>query len=111
VNYAVDLNSFVGYPPDINRSIGVRGPSLTDPTCLCDAATPRFFLVVLTLETVPQTGAFTQVIHLDLAVSNTSNPTGVWTIYRVDVTNDGTHTGGSNPGPYLGHYPHVGADA
>jgi hypothetical protein len=51
------------------------------------------------------------VNHLDTAVSNTSNPTGTWTIYRVDVTNDGTNTGGVNPGPYLGDYPHIGADA
>jgi len=111
VNHAVDLNSFFGYAPAIDRATGVRAQSLTDPTCLYDAATQRFFVVVLTLETVPTTGAFTQVNHLDLAVSQTANPTGAWTIYRVDVTNDGTHTGGSNPGPYLGHYPHVGADA
>src|SRR5213078_2241468 len=32
-------------------------------------------------------------------------------IYRIDVTNDGTNTGGVNPGPYLGDYPHIGADA
>jgi hypothetical protein len=51
------------------------------------------------------------VNHLDLAVSQTSNPTGQWSIYRVDVTNDGTNTGGVNPGPYLGDYPHIGADA
>jgi hypothetical protein len=51
------------------------------------------------------------VNHLDLAVSQTSNPTGGWNIYKIDVTNDGTNTGGSNPGPYLGDYPHIGADA
>ena len=111
VNHAVDLNSFFGYAPAIDRATGVRAQSLTDPTCLYDAATQRFFLVVLTLETVPQTGAFTRVNHLDLAVSQTANPTGAWTIYRVDVTNDGTNTGGTNPGPYLGDYPHIGADA
>ena len=66
---------------------------------------------MLTLEVVPTTGAFTHVNHLDLAVSQTSNPTGRWNIYRIDVTNDGTNTGGVNPGPYLGDYPHIGADA
>jgi hypothetical protein len=111
VNHAVDLNSFYGYPPAINRTTGVRGQFVTDPTCLYDAATQRFFLVVLTLEVVPTTGAFTTVNHLDLAVSQTSNPTGGWNIYRIDVTNDGTNTGGANPGPYLGDYPHIGADA
>ena len=110
VNNAVDLNSFFGYAPAINRATGVRGPFVTDPSCLYDTATQRFFLIALTLETHPN-GAFTTVNHLDLAVSQTSNPTGQWSIYRVDVTNDGTNTGGVNPGPYLGDYPHIGADA
>ncbi len=111
VNHAVDLNSFFGYPPAINRSTGVRGQFVTDPTCIYDAASQRFYFVVLTLEVVPTTGAFTTVNHLDLAVSQTANPTGSWNIYRIDVTNDGTNTGGANPGPYLGDYPHIGADA
>ncbi|TMD61424.1 MAG: hypothetical protein E6I87_02855 [Chloroflexi bacterium] len=110
VNHAVDLNSFYGYPPAINRTTGVRGQFVTDPTCYYDAATQRFFLVALTLETRPN-GSFTLVNHLDIAVTQTSNPAGSWNIYRVDVTNDGTNTGGSNPGPYLGNSPHIGADA
>src|SRR6266545_4066400 len=112
VNHAVDLNSFYGYAPAIDRAHGnVRGPFVTDPTCIYDAGTQRFFLVVLTLEVVPTSGAFTTVNHLDLAVSQTSNPTGGWNIYKIDVTNDGTNTGGVNPGPFLGDYPHIGADA
>jgi len=111
VNHAVDLNSFLGYPPAINRTTGIRGPEVTDPSCLYDAQTQRWFLVVLTLETVPTTGAFTHQNHLDLAVSTTADPTGTWNIYRTNVTNDGTNTGGVNPGPYLGDYPHIGADA
>jgi hypothetical protein len=110
VNHAIDLNSFYGYTPAINRTTGVRGPFVTDPSCLYDAATQRFFVVVLTLNTNPN-GSFTLVNHLDIAVSQTSNPTGGWNIYRIDVTNDGTNTGGVNPGPYLGDYPHIGADA
>ena len=111
VNHAVDLNSFYSYAPAINRTTGVRGQFVTDPSCLYDAQTQRFFVVVLTLEVVPTSGAFTTVNHLDIAVSQTSNPTGGWNIYRTDVTNDGTNTGGANPGPFLGDYPHIGADA
>ena len=111
MNHAVDLNSFYGYAPAINRTTGLRGQFVTDPTCIYDAATQRFFLVVLTLEVVPTTGAFTNANHLDLAVSATSDPTGAWNIYRLDVAGDGTNTGGVNPGPYLGDYPHIGADA
>ena len=110
VNHAVDLNSFFGYAPAIDRSTGVRAQFVTDPSCYYDVATQRWFVTVLTLETAPN-GAFTLVNHLDTAVSQTSNPTGIWNIYRVDVTNDGTNTGGVNPGPYLGDYPHIGADA
>jgi hypothetical protein len=111
VNHAVDLNSFYGYPPAINRSTGVRGQFVTDPTCIYDAATQRFFLVVLTLEVNPATGAFTTQNHLDLAVSATSNPTGSWNIYRIDVTGDGSPGNTGGPCPCLGDYPHIGADA
>src|SRR5215469_18392583 len=110
VDNAVDLNSFYGYPPAINRTDGIRGQFVTDPSCMFDTQTQRFFVLALTLETNPNTGAFTTVNHLDLAVSQTSDPTGGWNIYRIDVTNDGTNTGGVNPGPYLGDYPPIGAD-
>jgi hypothetical protein len=111
VNNAVDLNSFYGYDAAINRTTGVRGPFVTDPTCIYDAASQRFFVVVLTLETFPN-GAFTLENHLDLAVSATSDPTGVWNIYRVDVTNDGSANPAiGNACPCLGDYPHIGADA
>jgi hypothetical protein len=115
VNHAVDLNSFYGYSPAIDRAHGnVRGEFVTDPSCIYDAQTQRFFVVVLSLDSQvpgPCQGVFSCVNHLDLAVSQTSNPTGSWNIYKIDVTNDGTDTGGANPGPYLGDYPHIGADA
>src|SRR6266540_3443368 len=110
VNHAIDLNSFYGYAPAINRTTGVRAQFVTDPTCLYDAATQRFFVVVLTLNTLPN-GAFTLVNHLDIAVSQTSNPTGSWNIYRTDVTGDGSNSSPDNACPCLGDYPHIGADA
>jgi len=110
VNHAVDLNSFYGYAPAINRATGVRAQFVTDPSCYYDVATQRFFVVVLTLETHPN-GTFTEVNHLDIAVSQTSNPTGLWNIYHVDVTNDGSPGNTGGPCPCLGDYPHIGADA
>jgi hypothetical protein len=65
-------------------------------------------MVVVTLETRPN-GSFTLQNHIDIAVSQTSNPTGTWNIYRVDVTNDGSNP--TQPCPCLGDYPHIGADA
>ncbi len=110
VNHAIDLNSFFRYPAAINRTTGVRGPNVTDPTCYYDAQTQRFYLVVLTYNL---SSDLTQLVenHLDIAVSATSNPTGDWNIYKVDVTNDGTHTIKDNECPCLGDYPHIGADA
>ena len=47
-----------------------------------------------------------------MAVSNSSNPTGAWTVYRVDVTHDGSaNPSPANACPCLGDYPHIGADA
>jgi hypothetical protein len=110
VNHAVDLNSFFGYAPAVNRTTGALGPELTDPTCIYDAQTQRFFVVVLTLDR-GSSGALNLVNHLDLAVSATSDPTGAWNIYKTDVTNDGTHTVPGNACPCIGDYPHIGADA
>jgi hypothetical protein len=110
VDHAIDLNSFFGYAPAINRSTGVRAQEVTDPSCLYDAATGHFFLIALTLETRPN-GSLTLQNHIDIAVTQTSDPTGTWNIYRLDVTNDGTNPDPSNACPCLGDYPHIGADA
>jgi hypothetical protein len=124
----VDLNTFYGYAAAINRTTGARGPFVTDPSCLFDPSTQRFFNVVLTLEvkpTAPSAGGFLGPNHLDIAVSNTSDPTGSWTIYRLPVQDDGTagtpnhgcgHDGTpptyrTNPDACLGDYPHIGVDA
>jgi hypothetical protein len=106
----VGLNPFFGYPPAINRTTGLQGPFVTDPSCLYDPTTGTFFLVVLTLEVVPATGAFTGDNHLDLAV--TSDPLGTWTIYHLDVTDDGTFGTPVHPHcPCIGDYPHIGVDS
>ncbi len=113
---AVDLNTFYGYPAAINRQVSPLqfGPEVTDPSCYFDVQTQRFYHVVLTLDRVGTTSALSGRNHLDIAVSNTSNPLGSWTIFRIDATNDGNngtpnhHCAG---GFCLGDYPHIGADA
>ena len=105
------------------RSTGPRtssGPFVTDPSCHYDADVNRWFHVVLTLETKRNTGDFTGKNHLDLAVSDSPDPTGTWTIYRIPVQDDGTQgtpdhncplrNNGSGHGPCIGDYPHMGAD-
>jgi hypothetical protein len=114
---AVDLNTFYGYSPAIVRSgpnAGQRGPTVTDPTCMFDQATNRFFLVVLTLDHVGLTANLNGKNHLDLAVSKSGDPTAGFTVFRLPVQNDGTD-GTPNHGCTrvfcLGDYPHIGADA
>jgi hypothetical protein len=105
----IDLNTLYGYPPTVNRATGVFGPELTDPSCLYDPTTRRFFLVVLTLESTPD-GDLTGDNHLDLAVA--ADPTKTWNIYRLDVTDDGTNGTPVHPNcPCIGDYPHMGVDA
>jgi hypothetical protein len=115
------LNAFYNYPFAIDRSTGVRGPFATDPSCLFDTATQRWFHVILTIDTLPN-GEFIGTNHLDLAVSKTADPSGSWNIYRVPVQDDGTagtpnhgcsgiwYDGSAN-NACLGDYPHIGADA
>jgi len=131
-----DLNTFFGYVPAIIRGTpNVFGPFATDPSCYYDKDTNRWFADMLTIDVFAKNdpahnirgGDFTGTNHLDLAVSNTSNPTGSWTIYRIPVQDDGTQgtpnhhctgiapfgqaTTPTNPNACLGDYPHLGADA
>jgi len=125
------LNDFFGYAPSINRTTVVLGPFVTDPSCLYDAVTGHWFLDVLTIDSYPQIGDdglqhFTGTNHLDLAVSETSDPAGGWTIYRIPVQDDGTdgtpnhHCSPghetepplpTNPTACFGDYPHIGSDS
>jgi hypothetical protein len=134
-----DLNTFFGYPAQIIRATpghpAVFGPFVTDPSCYFDPVARRWFADVLTLDVFPTNdpanhirgGDFTGTNHLDLAVSQTDDPTGAWTLYHVAVQDDGTagtpnhHCTGippfgqptlpTNPNACLGDYPHLGADA
>ncbi len=106
----IGLNPFFGYPPAIDRTTGLQGPFVTDPVCLFDPTTRTFFLVILTLEVVPDTGDFTGDNHLDIAVAK--DPTKTWTFYTLDVTDDGRAGSPVHPHcPCIGDYPHIGVDA
>lgn len=125
------LNFFFGYAPAIIRSPLTFGPFVTDPSCLFDAQTGHWFLDVLTLDTFPQLGEdglqhFTGTNHIDLAVSNTSDPTAAWSVFRFPVQDDGTagtpdhHCSAgtstakplpTNPHACFGDYPHLGSNA
>jgi len=131
----VALNAFYGYAPAIIRSSLTFGPFVTDPSCIYDAPTGRWFISVLTLDTFPHPGSdgqehFTGTNHLDLAVSDSSDPLGTFTVFRIAVQDDGTdgtlnhHCSPSatpvnrqatplptNPTACFGDYPHIGSNA
>jgi hypothetical protein len=109
----ISQNEFYRYPPAIDRTAGTFGPFVTDPSCLFDADTQRWFHVVLTLDVDEATGDFLGSNHLDIAVSKTSDPTKNWTIYRLPVQNNGdagTPNHHCEGGPCIGDYPQIGAD-
>jgi hypothetical protein len=107
----IGLNAFYGYPPEINRTTGERGPEPTDPSCYYDPQYAKWFHVVLTLEVDPHFGFLLGPNHLDIAVSATSNPLDGWVFYHLPVQDDGTQgTPHHKDCPCIGDYPHIGAD-
>jgi hypothetical protein len=106
-----DLNTFYGYPPQIDRTAGIVGPQVTDPTCVFDATTQRWFITVLTYQADPVTGAPTGPNELDIAVSRTANPLGAYRIFRLPVQDDGTQGTPRHAGcPCIGDFPQSATD-
>jgi hypothetical protein len=113
-----DLNTFFGYPAAIDRATGVFGPFVIDPVCYFDPDNGRFIVAITTLHQLPD-GTATGRNTIDIAVSNNSDPTGLWTIYSTPAQNDGTEgtpdhgctLDGSAHGPCFQDYPHIGGDA
>jgi|AMFO01.1.fsa_nt_gi hypothetical protein len=88
---AVDLNTFFGLSADDFTS---------DPKAYYDDQTQRWFVTILQID--PN---FTAA-HTMVAVSDTNDPAGSYTIYSVDATDAAT------PGcPCFGDQPLIGADA
>ncbi len=88
-------NAFSVYQPDGAHLLPVipsyeifkqpKGAFLSDPRCHYDAATQRWFLTefIFGTATAPTSTQF-------IAVSNTSDPTGTYTIWAFDTTDRGT---------------------
>jgi hypothetical protein len=107
------LNEFYGFPPAINRTTGVYGPFTFDISCHFDPDSGRWFHLAVDLDQDPVSGDFNGKNYLDLAVSNSGDPTGGWTVYRIPGMNDGTEgTPNHNcpGGPCFADFPHIGVD-
>jgi hypothetical protein len=106
----IALNQFFGLTPEVIRTAPVTfGDFTSDPKCLYDSASGRFFLTVLQLDVAPSTGAFTGPSSVRIAVSQTGNPTGEWNLFKLDTTDDGTHGTPKHANcPCLGDQPLIG---
>lgn len=103
---------------------GLTGPTdfISDPRCLFDHATQRWFVIVLDLTSVPVYPMFNQDQNF-IAVSKTSDPTGDWNIFAFDVTDNGLNgsplhagcvgppVGATTVAGCLGDQPTIGTDA
>jgi hypothetical protein len=108
------LNAFFGYPFEIDRGTGLAGPKqTTDPSCLFDPTTNRFFLTILTYDSDTAGNNLASGTNtVDIAVSPVGTPIGTWSITHIDATDDGNHgTPSHTDCPCIGDYPHIGVDA
>jgi hypothetical protein len=106
------LSDFFHMPPYDPATGNYFFPS--DPKCLFDRDTQRWFVTVIRLvEHYDPTIQSSSLVgsSLDLAVSATSDPSGAWNLYNVDMIDDGTNGTPKQPGcPCLGDQPLIGAD-
>ncbi len=107
------LSALFGLPPELTGNPPTSfGPSLSDPRGYFDVGTQRWFFTVLEFGIDPTTGANTGRAYLNIAVSQSTDPTAAYTVYTLDVTDDGTNGTPSHPNcPCFGDQPLLGANA
>jgi len=99
------LNQFFGLAPEVIRTPPARfGDFTSDPRCIFDRATNRFFLILLQLDVDPPSGGFTGGSSQLIAVSKSGNPADGWNFYKLNTTAHGTSC------PCFGDQPLMGAD-
>jgi hypothetical protein len=102
----VALSEFFGLPPGVNRTTGFRGVFPGDPVALFDPETQRWFIAAWSqLNTA--TGVALAQSRLYLAVSQTSDPTGAYSIYVLNTTLAHDVDKG---GPRIPDFPHFAVD-
>jgi hypothetical protein len=107
-----DMNSFFGLAAQVIRGTPrIVGPFISDPKCFYDRQTQRWFVTELMIDNGNNAGATGRSFNL-IAVSQTSHPTGTFTVFMYDVTDDGLNGTPNHPGcPCFGDQPLLGADS
>lgn len=100
----ISSNELFGVAPAINRTTGANGVFPTDMRVLFDQDTSRWF-VLQRAQDNDIDGNPLNSSHLYVAVSQTSDPTGIYNIYVMD-TSDVQNSGC----PCLWDYPQIGSD-
>jgi len=106
------LNQFFKLAPEFDRITGRSGDFTSDPKCYFDSANGgHWFVSLLQLGVRPVSGKFSGTSEQLLAVSNGANPTGTFTLYTFNTTNNGSHGTPHHTGcPCFGDQPLIGAD-
>jgi hypothetical protein len=104
------MSQFFGFAPEINRLTGVTGPFISDPKCVYDPDTERWFVTELAQDTGTNPGASGRNYNV-IAVSVTSDPRGEFLVLAYDVTDDGLNgTPNHATCPCFGDQPLLGFD-
>jgi hypothetical protein len=83
----------------------------SDPRCVFDTTTRRWFVTLLQIDIDPSTGNVTNHSHGLIAISSTSSPLSTFSIFAIDTTDDGTNGTQNHAGcPCFGDQPLIGAD-
>jgi len=98
------LNVLYGVGPAFDFESEEFGPFLSDPKCYFDPDTGRWFHTVLEADVDPEEGNLTGGANTLLAVSQSRDPLGPYTIYAIDATHAGCNL-------CIGDQPLLGADA
>lgn len=87
------------------------GPFLSDPRAYYDSVNQHFIVTELEIGIDPTTGNFGSTSEILIAVSQTNDPFGTWSVFSLDVSNDGDARFGGCPTGCFGDQPLIGADA
>jgi hypothetical protein len=102
----VALSQFFGLPAGVNRTTGTFGVFPGDPSATFDPETQRWF-VIAWAQLNTSAGAPLLQSRLYIAVSQSSDPTGTYTIYTLNTTAAHAPDAG---GPRVPDFPHFAVD-